>query len=127
MDKMTATRTHGAGAGALEVSAIGYGCMGLDAAWGAPMDPDDAITLCLRRARDRGVTFFDTAEAYGRGSNETLVGRALGPIRDEVVIATKFGFADGQPANGADSRPERIGEVADHALRRLRTDHINLF
>jgi aryl-alcohol dehydrogenase-like predicted oxidoreductase len=126
MDNMTTTRTIGSGDAALEVSAIGYGCMGLDSAWGTPMQPDDAITL-LRQTHDRGVTFFDTAEAYGQGSNETLVGRALQPIRDQVVIATKFGFADGRPANGADSRPERIRQVADDALRRLRTDHIDLF
>ncbi len=126
MNKMTATRTLGSGDAALEVSAIGYGCMGLDSAWGTPMQPADAITL-LRQAHDRGVTFFDTAEAYGRGSNERLVGEALEPIRDQVVIATKFGFADGSPANGADSRPERIRQVADDALRRLRTDHIDLF
>jgi hypothetical protein len=126
MDKMTATRTLGTGAAALDVSAIGYGCMGLDSAWGTPMQPADAITL-LRQAHDRGVTFFDTAEAYGQGSNERLVGEALEPIRDQVVIATKFGFAEGRPANGADSRPERIRQVADDALRRLRTDHIDLF
>jgi aryl-alcohol dehydrogenase-like predicted oxidoreductase len=126
MDKMTATRTLGTGDAALEVSAIGYGCMGLDSAWGTPMPYDDAIAL-LRQAHDRGVTFFDTAEAYGQGSNELLVGEALEPIRDQVVIATKFGFADGSPANGADSRPERIRQVADDALRRLRTDHIDLF
>ena len=109
---MAVTRMLGTGDAALEVSAIGYGCMGLDSAWGQPMDPEDATTL-LRRAHDRGVTFFDTAEAYGRGSNETLVGRALEPVRDGVVIATKFGFTDGRPAEGADSRPERIREVAD--------------
>jgi len=126
MDKMTATRFLGTGDAALAVSAIGYGCMGLDSAWGSPMDPDDAIAL-LRAAHDRGVTFFDTAEAYGQGSNETLVGRALEPIRDRVAIATKFGFAGGRPANGTDSRPERIRQVADDALRRLRTDHIDLF
>lgn len=126
MNKMTATRTLGSGDAALEVSAIGYGCMGLDSAWGTPMQPDEAITL-LRQAHERGVTFFDTAEAYGQGSNETLVGRALEPIRDSVVIATKFGFVDGSPAKGTDSRPERIRQVADDALRRLRTDHIDLF
>src|SRR6187401_2412338 len=126
MNKMTATRVLGTGDAALEVSAIGYGCMGLDSAWGTPMDPADAIAL-LRQAHERGVTFFDTAEAYGRGSNERLVGEALEPIRDQVVIATKFGFAEGSPANGADSRPERIRQVADDALRRLRTDHIDLY
>ena len=126
MNKITATRTLGSGQAALEVSAIGYGCMGLDSAWGTPMPPDDAITL-LRQAHERGVTFFDTAEAYGQGSNEILVGRALEPIRDQVVIATKFGFVDGSPAKGTDSRPARIRQVADDALRRLRTDHIDLF
>ena len=126
MHKMTTTRILGTGDAALEVSAIGYGCMGLDSAWGTPMEPADAITL-LRQAHERGVTFFDTAEAYGRGSNESLVGEALEPIRDQVVIATKFGFADGSPTNGTDSRPERIRQVADDSLRRLRTDHIDLF
>jgi Aldo/keto reductase family len=126
MDKMTATRVLGSGDAALDVSAIGYGCMGLDSAWGKPMDPADAITL-LRQAYDRGVTFFDTAEAYGQGSNESLVGQALQPVRDHVVIATKFGFVDGRPANGPDSRPERIRQVADDALGRLGTDHIDLF
>src|SRR6476619_4126064 len=125
MNKMTTTRTLGSGDAALEVSAIGYGCMGLDSAWGTPMRPADAITL-LRQAHDRGVTFFDTAEAYGQGSNEILVGQALEPLRATVVIATKFGFADGRPATGTDSRPERIRQVADDALRRLRTDHIDL-
>jgi aryl-alcohol dehydrogenase-like predicted oxidoreductase len=126
MQQMTATRTLGTGDAALEVSAIGYGCMGLDSAWGAPMDRDDAVQL-LRAAHDRGVTFFDTAEAYGRGSNETLVGRALEPIRDLVVIATKFGFVDGRPMDGLDSRPERIRAVAEQSLQRLRTDRIDLF
>ena len=126
MNKITATRTLGTGDAALEVSAIGYGCMGLDSAWGTPMQSADAIAL-LRQAHERGVTFFDTAEAYGQGSNERLVGEALEPIRDQVVIATKFGFADGSPANGPDSRPARIRQVADDALRRLRTDHIDLF
>lgn len=126
MDKMTATRVLGRGDAALAVSAIGYGCMGLDSAWGKPMDPADATTL-LRQAHERGVTFFDTAEAYGLGSNETLVGAALEPIRDEVVIATKFGFVGGRPADGTDSRPERIREVAENSLRHLRTDHIDLF
>ena len=126
MNKMTATRTLGTGAAALEVSAIGYGCMGLDSAWGTPMPTADAIAL-LRDAHERGVTFFDTAEAYGQGSNEEIVGAALEPIRDQVVIATKFGFAGGRPVDGTDSRPERIRQVADESLRRLRTDRIDLF
>jgi aryl-alcohol dehydrogenase-like predicted oxidoreductase len=126
MDHTTTIRALGAGDAALEVSAIGYGCMGLDSAWGKPMDADDATTL-LRQAHERGVTFFDTAEAYGQGSNETLVGRALEPIRDRVVIATKFGFVGGRPPKGTDSRPERIREVAEASLSRLRTDRIDLF
>lgn len=126
MNKITNRRTLGRGDAALEVSAIGYGCMGLDSAWGKPMSPDDATTL-LHQAHERGVTFFDTAEAYGQGSNEMLVGAAFESIRDQVVIATKFGFVDGRPANGTDSRPERIRQVAEESLRRLRTDHIDLF
>jgi hypothetical protein len=89
------------------------------------MDPDDAIAL-LRQAHERGVTFFDIADAYGQGSNETIVGQALEPIRDQVLIATKLGFAGGRPADGADSRPERIRHVVDEQLRRLRSDHIDL-
>ena len=89
------------------------------------MDPDDAISL-LRRANERGDAFFDTAESYGQGSNETLVGRALEPIRDDVFIATKFGFVNGRPADGLDSRPERIRQVTDGSLQRLRTDRIDL-
>lgn len=119
------TRRLGSGDAALEVSAIGYGCMGLDSAWGMPMAPDDAIAL-LRAAHDRGVTFFDTAEAYGQGSNERLLGRGVEPFRDEVVLATKFGFVNGRPADGLDSRPERIREVVENSLRNLRTDHIDL-
>ena len=125
MDGKIATRTLGTSTAALDVSAIGYGCMRLDSAWGAPMDPGNAIAL-LRHAHDRGVTFFDTAEAYGQGSNEQLVGQALEPIRDQVVIATKFGFVEGRPADGTDSRPERIRQVVEDSLARLRTDHIDL-
>ncbi len=120
------TRTLGTGDAAMEVSAIGYGCMGLDSAWGKPLAPADATAL-LRAAHERGVTFFDTAEAYGQGSNERLVGEGLEPVRDEVKIATKFGFVEGSPVNGLDSRPERIREVAEASLRNLRTDHIDLF
>jgi aryl-alcohol dehydrogenase-like predicted oxidoreductase len=125
MDRMTERRTLGTGDAALEVSAIGYGCMGLDSAWGTPMAPDDAATL-LRQAHERGVTFFDTAEAYGQGTNERLVGAGLEPVRDHVAIATKFGFVDGNPGKGLDSRPERIREVVETSLRNLRTDHIDL-
>lgn len=110
----------------LEVSAIGYGCMGLSFGYGPATDRGEAVAL-IRAAHERGVTFFDTAEAYGSGDNEELVGEALAPVRDQVVIATKFGFVGGVPAQGLDSRPERIRQVADEALQRLRTDRIDLF
>ena len=109
-----------------EVSTIGYGCMGLNFAYGPGVDKASAISI-IRAAFDLGVTFFDTAEAYGPFTNEEIVGEALAPVRDQVVIATKFGFKDGLPATGVDSRPERIREVADAALKRLRTDRIDLF
>lgn len=105
---------------------MGLGCMGLSFGYGPATERQQAITL-IRTAFDRGVTFFDTAEAYGPFSNEEVAGEALEPIRKEVVIATKFGFKDGIPARGLDSRPERIREVADAALKRLRTDVIDLF
>lgn len=107
------------GLSGLEVSAIGFGCMGLSYGYGPALDRQKAIEL-IRSAHERGVTFFDTAEAYGPNLNEEVVGEALAPIRDDVVIATKFGFKDGLPANGLDSRPERIRQVADEALKRLR-------
>ena len=112
--------------GQLEVSTLGLGCMGLSFAFGPPTDRPEAIKL-IRAAYDRGVTFFDTAEAYGPGLNEEVLGEALEPMRDQVVIATKFGFRDGIPTKGPDSRPERIRQVADEALKRLRTDRIDLF
>jgi aryl-alcohol dehydrogenase-like predicted oxidoreductase len=114
------------GRSGLEVSAIGLGCMGLSYGYGPATNRRDAIGL-IRGAVERGVTFFDTAEAYGPGLNEEVVGEALAPVRDEVVIATKFGFRNGVPAEGMDSRPERIRQVADEALKRLRTDRIDLF
>ncbi len=114
------------GGSGLEVSAIGLGCMGLSYGYGPATDRSEAISL-IRAARERGVTFFDTAEAYGPGLNEEVVGEALEPFRDEVVIATKFGFKNGKPADGLDSRPERIRQVADEALKRLRSDRIDLF
>ena len=114
----------------LEVSAIGFGCMGLSMSYGKPTDKQQAISL-LRDAVERGVTFFDTAEVYGPFVNEELVGEALAPLRDQVVIATKFGFRidpSGQKRwSGVDSRPEHIKEVADASLKRLRTDVIDLF
>jgi aryl-alcohol dehydrogenase-like predicted oxidoreductase len=110
----------------LEVSALGFGCMGLSYGYGPALDRQAAIKL-IRTAVDRGVTFFDTAEAYGPFTNEEVVGDALAPVRDEVVIATKFGFQNGDSTAGLDSRPERIRAVADAALKRLRTDRIDLF
>jgi aryl-alcohol dehydrogenase-like predicted oxidoreductase len=110
----------------LEVSALGLGCMGLSFGYGPATEKQDAIKL-IRGAFERGVTFFDTAEAYGPFANEELLGEALEPFRNQVVIATKFGFKEGKPALGTDSRPERIREVAEAALERLRTDHIDLF
>ena len=113
------------GRSGLEVSALGLGCMGLSFAYGSPVSREDGIAL-LRAAVERGVTFFDTAEVYGPFTNEELVGEALAPVRDRVVIATKFGFEIGQPGV-LNSRPEHIKEVADESLKRLRTDLIDLF
>jgi aryl-alcohol dehydrogenase-like predicted oxidoreductase len=109
-----------------EVSALGLGCMGLTFGYGPGLDKQSAISL-IRTAFDLGVTFFDTAEAYGPFSNEEIVGEALAPIRDQVVIATKFGFKNGDSTAGMDSRPERIREVANASVKRLKTDHIDLF
>lgn len=110
----------------LEVSAIGLGCMGMSFAYGQPMEKKQAIDL-LQKAFDRGVTFFDTAEAYGPFTNEELLGDALAPFRKDVVIATKFGFKDGVATTGLDSRPENIRAVAEASLKRLKTDVIDLF
>ena len=110
----------------LEVSAIGLGCMGLSFGLGTPVARDDGIAL-IRGAFERGITLFDTAEAYGPGDNEELLGAALEPFRDQVVIATKFGFTNGRPQDGVDSRPERIRQVAEESLKRLQTDRIYLF
>lgn len=110
----------------LSVSALGFGCMGLNSAYGVAMEKQDAITL-LRQAVEAGVTLFDTAEVYGPFTNEELVGEALAPFRDQVVIATKFGFKDGDASTGVDSRPAHIRAVAEASLKRLRTDHIDLF
>ncbi len=110
----------------LEVSALGLGCMGLTFGFGPPTERTEAVRL-IRAAFEHGVTFFDTAEAYGQGANEGVVGEALEPLRDQVVIATKFGFLDGQAMNGLDSRPERIRQVAEASLKHLRTDRIDLF
>ncbi len=109
----------------LEVSAIGLGCMGMSDSYGPPADKQEMISL-LRTAVERGVTFFDTAEVYGPFTNEELVGEALAPLRDEVVIATKFGFKL-DPDGGLNSRPEHIKEVAEASLKRLQVDVIDLF
>ena len=113
----------------LEVSAIGLGCMGLSSGYGQPVEKKDGIAL-IRAAVERGVTFFDTAEVYGPFTNEELVGEALAPFRDQVVIATKFGFkidpATGKQA-GLDSRPAHIKEAAEGSLKRLRTNVIDLY
>src|SRR4029077_5754055 len=113
-----------------EVSALGLGCMGLSFGFGPPVDKKEGIAL-IRAAVERGITFFDTAEVYGPYTNEELVGEALAPFRDQVVIATKFGF---RPASNGearwsvlDSRPEHIKEVAEASLKRLKTDVIDLF
>jgi aryl-alcohol dehydrogenase-like predicted oxidoreductase len=113
------------GRSGLEVSAIGLGCMGLSYGYGPAQERQQAISL-IRLAAENGVTFFDTAEAYGPFLNEEVVGEALAPIRDDVVIATKFGFKDGDPKAGMDSRPERIRAVAEASLKRLKTDRIDL-
>src|SRR5271163_4654277 len=103
----------------LEVSALGLGCMGLSFGYGLATEKQQAITL-IRAAFDHGVTFFDTAEVYGPFTNEELVGEALAPVRDQVVIATKFGFQiENNKHMGLDSRPERIREVAEASLKRL--------
>ena len=112
--------------GHLEVSALGLGCMGLSFGYGPAVEKDQGIRL-IRAAFERGVTLFDTAEAYGPFANEELVGEAVEPFREQVVIATKFGFEDGEPRKGLNSRPERIRVVADASLKRLRTDAIDLF
>jgi len=114
------------GKSGLEVSAIGLGCMGLSFGYGPATDRKDAIKL-IRAAYELGVTFFDSAEAYGPFINEEVLGEAVAPFRDKVVLATKFGFKDGLANAGLDSRPENIRAVAEASLKRLRTDRIDLF
>jgi aryl-alcohol dehydrogenase-like predicted oxidoreductase len=114
------------GKSGLEVSALGLGCMGLSYGYGPATDRTEAVKL-IRAAFERGVTFFDTAEVYGPFINEEVVGEALEPFREQVVIATKFGFRNGDTGAGLDSRPERIRAVAEASLKRLRTDRIDLF
>jgi aryl-alcohol dehydrogenase-like predicted oxidoreductase len=119
-------KTRQLGRSGLAVSELGFGCMGLSYGYGPATETSDAVKL-IRAAFDRGVTFFDTAEAYGPFINESVVGEALAPVRNQVVIATKFGFKDGDPTKGMDSRPERIRAVAEASLKRLKTDRIDLF
>lgn len=107
------------------VSALGFGCMGLSFGYGPAVDHRQGIAL-IREAYERGITFFDTAEAYG-ALNEEMLGEAVAPFRDRVVLATKFGFKNGDSKSGMDSRPERIRAVAETSLKRLRTDRIDLF
>jgi aryl-alcohol dehydrogenase-like predicted oxidoreductase len=114
------------GKSGLEVSALGFGCMGLSFGYGPATEKTAAIKL-IRTAYDAGVTFFDTAEAYGPFTNEELLGEAFAAVHKKPVIATKFGFVNGVPSQGLDSRPERIREVAEAALNRLKVDAIDLF
>lgn len=109
----------------LEVSALGLGCMGLTFGYGPATEEKAAIEL-IRYAYDSGITLFDTAEAYSQGGNERLLGKAIQPFRDKVVVATKFGFKEGDSTKGLDSRPERIREVLENSLRFLNTDYIDL-
>ena len=118
-------QTRKLGRNGLEVSTLGFGCMGLSFAYGPAMEKQAAIAI-LREAFESGVTLFDTAEAYGPFTNEELVGEAVAPFRDDVVIATKFGFKNGAPSQGMDSRPERIRAVVEASLQRLKTDRIDL-
>jgi aryl-alcohol dehydrogenase-like predicted oxidoreductase len=115
------------GKAGLEVSALGFGCMGISQSYGRPSSREDGIAI-IRAAVDRGVTFFDTAEVYGPYANEDLVGEALEPMRNQVIIATKFGFnIEQNKMAGLNSRPSHIREVADASLKRLRTDRLDLF
>jgi aryl-alcohol dehydrogenase-like predicted oxidoreductase len=124
-------RTRKLGNSNLEVSALGLGCMGISFSYGAPKDETEMIAL-MHKAVDLGITFFDTAEVYGPHTNETLVGKALSPIREKVVIATKFGFntdpANAKPgAQALNSKPEHIKQVVEESLKRLNTDYIDLY
>lgn len=109
----------------LEVSELGFGCMGLTFGYGTATDEKTGVEL-IRKAYDLGITFFDTAEAYSKGGNETLLGRAVKPFREKVVLATKFGFKNGDPTQGLDSSPKRIRQVVENSLQYLQTDYIDL-
>ncbi|WP_316742116.1 aldo/keto reductase [Pedobacter antarcticus] len=119
-------KTRILGNSGLEVSVLGLGCMGLTFGYGPAADEQHAIAL-IRRAYELGVTFFDSAEAYSQGGNEILLGKAVQSFREKVVIATKFGFAEGDSSKGVNSRPERIRQVAENSLKYLKTDYIDLF
>lgn len=119
-------KTRQLGTSGLAVSELGLGCMGLSHGYGPPTNETDAITL-IRKAYESGITFFDTAEVYGQGANEQLVGKALHHVRNQVILATKFGFNNGRNTDGLNSRPERIRQVAENSLRYLQTDYIDLF
>src|SRR5205809_3589814 len=127
-ERRIAMQTRKLGKSGLEVSALGFGCMGLSFGYGPAVDKGQGIKV-IRAAVDLGVTFFDTAEIYGPFTNEELVGEALAPVRDKVVIASKFGFKFGSNGGqtGMDSRPQHIREVAEASLKRLKTDRIDLF
>lgn len=121
----SAKRTLGKGVNSIEVSALGLGCMGMS--YHRSFIPDKkAMINLIRKAPELGVNFFDTAEAYGPLTNEELVGEAVAPFRKEIIIATKFGFKEGKPALGLDSRPSRIRQVVEHSLKSMRTDYIDL-
>lgn len=119
-------KTRLLGKSGLEVSELGLGCMGLTFGYGPATGEAAAIKL-IQKAYELGITFFDTAEAYSQGGNEALLGKALKPFRDKAVIATKFGFKEGDATKGMDSRPERIRQVAETSLKLLNTDYIDLF
>jgi aryl-alcohol dehydrogenase-like predicted oxidoreductase len=124
--KESGSRILGRGKHQVEVSALGLGCMGMS--YHRSFIPDkNAMVKLIRKAPDFGVSFFDTAEAYGPLVNEKLVGEALAPFRKKIVLATKFGFKEGKPALGLDSHPDRIRKVAEHSLKSLRTDYIDIF
>jgi aryl-alcohol dehydrogenase-like predicted oxidoreductase len=119
-------KTRRLGKSGLEVSELGLGCMGLTFGYGPPANETDAIAL-IQKAYDLGITFFDTAEAYSQGANETLLGKSVKSFREKIVIATKFGFQNGDASKGVDSRPERIRAVAEASLKNLKIDVIDLF
>lgn len=119
-------KTRQLGTSGLAVSELGFGCMGLSHGYGPATNEKDAIAI-IQRAYESGITFFDTAEVYGQGANEQLVGKALHDVRDKVIIATKFGFKNGRNTDGLNSQPERIRLVAENSLRYLQTDYIDLF